>query len=556
MLEHASQHVITKLYMGLPEVIQNEINQLLSLDMDKRADILINSPNVRLLLNALPDQELYFIIKNSWGGNSEILLHYMPVKKILSFIDIECWDKDRLSIDDLFSWLSTLMDASIDAFIKTLAELDQELIILMFKEFIEVVQMSPTDENAPDLIDAGFETLDNLYYFRFIKDSEENQIIKHFLHLVLAHNQGLYYSLMEGIEWEFKSAMEENAYQRREIRLIELGFPPSSESLGIYQYTKPDRIKLELDTLKTPILSEDYYLPTMYTEHISRGSELIASALNEADDHTKERVSTEMVYLANKIIMADFMPLKDPENIKLAVKKAKHLASLGLAFLSKRHGLPVVSILNKINAENLFRLGNSLIIEQQRRAKRLLREAGIDIIPPREKALMEGLLKNPPYEKSPLVSTIEELELVSKSLDRLSAMLAIVRRLKWERHQDRLYMTNIQSIHSLDMGNIIITASAVNLAEKKTYFRPITKDEMVSFINTTTSINPDGYRRAKKRLLKDFNALLKDLDPEIEDAVVQDISFYLQERLVEETARILRPEDIDPRFITCMIVEL
>ncbi len=542
--------------MGLPDTIQDEINQLLSLSMDKRADHLINSPNVRMLLDALPDQELYFIIKNSWGGNSEILLHYMPVKKILSFIDIECWDKDNLSIDNLFSWLSTLMDASIETFIKTVGELDQELIILMFKEFIEVVQMSPTDENAPDLMDAGFDTLDNLYYFRFIKESEENQVVKHLLHLVLANNQELYYSIMEGIEWEFKSSMEESAYQRREIRLIELGFPPSNESLDIYQYTKPESITLDLDTLKTPVLSGDYYLPTLYTGHLSKGGELIASVLNEVDDYTKERVSTEMVYLANKIIMADFMPLDDPDNIKVAMEKAKHLASLGLSYLSRRHGMSAISILNKINAENLFRVGNSLMIELKNRVKRLLRDAGIDVIPPRDRVLVEDLLKKAPVSKKPLISSSEELELVSRSIDRLITMMNMAKSLGWERQRDKLYKTNIQSIHSLDMENIIITASAVNFSESKTYFRPITKDEMVSFINATTYINHEGYRSIKTGLSEDLKVLLKELDPVVGNSLLNDISFYLQERLIEETTRIKRAEDIDPRFITCMVVQL
>ncbi|MCD6571136.1 MAG: hypothetical protein J7L53_10580 [Deltaproteobacteria bacterium] len=541
--------------MKPPKSVQKEITNILASKLKDKVNIVINSPKTKEILEALPAYETYFLVKESWGGDSQILLQYMPTEKICNFIDIECWDKDVLSIGSLIQWLVALMEAGISTFIEALDTLDLELIVLMFQSFIEVVQISPTDDNAADIIDAGFESLDNMYYFRYLDDREENQIIKTFLDITFSYKQELYYVVMQGICWELKSALEEAAFERRETRLIELGFPPPTDSLSIYQYIKPEKlISKGIDKTKIPHIHETDYLPSLYKDQISEGTTLISSALVGVDDNTKERLLWEMAYLTNKIIVTDYCPIDDIERISESIRKALSLTSLGLDFLLREKGKHATSILNEANAETLFSLGYNLVIEQQRRLKTIINNTDLNMIPDRDRTLVEGLLKKRPLYQDKEFSSVEELDTLTDVIDRIGAMASLMGYLGWKDHIKDLVNTNIGSIHGLDMENVILTAMGVNLIEKKTGFRPLLIEEAVKFINNTTYRDANGYRTLKPGFHEDLNILLQSIDPSIEGRLIKETADGLEDRFITEISGIKTIESIDPRFITCLVV--
>jgi len=541
--------------MKPPKILQKEIARVLSSELKERVNLIINSPKTREVLEALPTHETYFLIKESWGEDGQILLQYMPPEKICNFIDIECWDKDVLSIDNLLEWLTALMDASVSTFVMALDTLDLELIVLMFKAYIEVTQVSPTDDDAADIMDAGFESLDNIYYFRYLDDKKENQTIKAFLDVILAYNQRLYYVIMQGICWELKSALEETAFERRETRLIELGFPPPTDSLSIYRRINPERLISEgINKSKTPHIRETDYLPSLYKDQITGGASLISHALKGADDNTKERLLWEMAYLTNKIIMTDYCPIGDIERISESIKKALSLTSLGLGFLLREKGEPATSILNEVNAETLFSLGYNLVIEQQRRLKGIINNTGLNMVPDRDRTLVEGLLKKRPLYQDKEFSSVGELDTLTNVIDRLHTMASLIGYLGWKDHIEDLADTNVGSTHGIDMENIILTAMGVNLIEKRTGFRPLLIEEAVKFIHNTTCIDINNRRTIKPGFHEDLCILLQNLDPSIADPLIKKMADDLEDRFISEISGIKTIRSIDPRYITCLVI--
>ena len=198
----------------------------------------------------------------------------------------------------------------------------------------------------------------------------------------------------------------------------------------------------------------------------------------------EQRFLYEMIYLANKIIMADFRPLNNSEEIKHSMEKASSLASLGLSIAMKEKGLSAENVLSDINAETLFSLGYNMIYEQQRRFRLLLKDIEVSMIPERLKEYAEGLLKKRPLFKNKEYSCMEDLEEITRFVDKIETMARIMPALEWEDQIPNLAGTNTGA--NLDMETIILTSLAVNATTKHSRFRPLIISELLSFLSLTT----------------------------------------------------------------------
>jgi hypothetical protein len=72
------------------------------------------------------------------------------------------------------------------------------------------------------------------------------------------------------------------------------------------------------------------------------------------------------VAVANKIAVADRMPLGDAESIPRAIEKAARLIDGGLAHVAAENGLAAAEVLRGVSMERLFRVGANLEPESAR----------------------------------------------------------------------------------------------------------------------------------------------------------------------------------------------
>lgn len=535
--------------------LKDEISRVLAYTPSERARGIIDSPYTKQILDQLPPQEAYIVIKESWGMDSQILLQYVSPESVCRFIDLDCWEQDSFSVDSLMEWLMELYNASFETLIEAFETIDLEILVLLFQNYIEVVHVRPTDEHIPDLIDEGFESLDNTYFYRIISDDDRSHFVKEMLSILFTHDQDLYSSILEAVMYELKTTSEETSYERRSLRLMELGFPSPDEALEVYRHIRPEKL-LNQGILKekTPVITKHLHmLPAVYLEQFSQGGSLLVRALDKTPEETRERFMYEMIYLANKIVMADFRPLNDREGIRLSMEKASSLATLGLGVAMREKRLPAEAVLNSMNAETLFSLGYNMVYVQQRRLKLLLNDIESSMIPEHMRELADGLLKKRPQYRDLQFSSIEELEEVSLAMDRLEAMAAIVSHLNWEARIPDLSSTNTGA--GLDVEAIILTSLALNIVGGEMGFRPISRDELLDFLSRTTRLK-GGLRHAhaafRGELALHLTSMVGSLDPDM----AEDIAAMLMARLEEEAGGVKDIKQLDPRFITCFCVRL
>lgn len=535
--------------------LKDEISRVLACTLSERARGIIDSPYTRQILEQLPPQDAYVVIKESWGMDSQILLQYIPAETICRFIDLDCWEKDTFSVESTMEWLLELSNASLESLIQALETLDLEILVLVFQSYLEVVHVRPTDEHIPDLFDEGFESMDNTYFYRILNEDDYSHFIKEMLSILFTHDQGLYTTILEAVMYEMRTTMEEASYERRSLRLMELGFPSPDDAIEVYRHIQPEKLLNQgMIKEKTPVITKHLHmLPEVYLDQFSHGESLLVRALDKANEETRERFTYEMIYLANKIVMADYRPLNDSQGIRLSMEKANALATLGLRVAMREKGLPAEAVLNSVNAETLFSLGYNMVYAQQRRLKLLLNVIERSMIPEHMRELTDGLLSKRPLYKDREFSTLEELDESAQLMDQLEAMAAIAAHSNWEAHISELSGTNTGA--GIDVENIILTSLAVNTISGKTEFRPLSRQELEDFLSRTTRLR-GGTRTLHPAFFDDLAGYLKTLVDSLDGGLADCIAALLSSRLEEEIHGIRYISSLDPRFITCLIVKL
>jgi hypothetical protein len=536
--------------------LKNELGKILQSTPAARARAIIDSEYTREILEQLSPQETYMIIKESWGTDSQILLPYVPPETVCHCIDMDCWQGDSLSVESLLDWLWEIYNSSVETLQDALQTIDLDIIILLYQSYIDVVQVVPTDESIADLMDEGYETFDDIYYFMFREEDEKTQLLKDMLSLLFTHFQSVYYSIMEGVIWELRSSIEESTFERRSLRLMEMGFPPTDESMSIYQRVQSKKLLGEgIIKSKVPIVDKDQdLLPALYLGHLAESASLVATSLGEVSPGERERFTFEMIYLANKVIMADYRPLNEVKTLKESIEKASSVTSLGLAVAMREGNRSAREVIENMNAETLFSLGFNMILDQKTRLKALLQDIPASMIPGKLTGFVEGLMKKRPLYKTEDFSSLEQLEEVTRDIDRIAAMGGIMSRLGWEEAQDGLEGTNTGS--DIDMEAVILTSLAINSLTGENGLRPLSGQELGSFIKRTTGLDPSGNRIVEPMLRSDLSDFLKGIAPSVDEALMEDVAGLLLQRFEEEISGIRKVSDLDPRFITCFIVRL
>ncbi len=536
--------------------LKHDLQQILQSTPAERTRAIIDSPHTREILEQLSPQETYMILKESWGTDSQILLQYVPPETVCHCIDMDCWDRDTLAFDSLLDWLWELYNSSLDTLQDALQSLDLDILVLLYQSYIDVVQVVPTDESIADLLDAGYESFDDVYYFMFREEDERMQLLKDMLSLIFTHYQNTYYSIMEAVIWELRSSIEECVYERRSLRLMEMGFPPPDEAMSIYRRIRPGKlVNAGVSKEKVPIIDrESDLLPALYMDHLAENRDLIVSTMAEASPETKERFIYEMIYLANKIIMADYKPLNDVSTLKSSIEKASSLTSLGLAVAMKESGKQAKEVLETINAETLFSLGYNSLLDQKSRLKEILRTIDLSMIPTGMSGFVEGFMQKRPLFGTEEFSTLDQLEEVTRGIDMIEYMAQVLESLAWDKGSASLKGTNTGS--SVDLEAVLLTSLVNNAVSQSSVFIPVNLADLVSFLKKVSVGKRSGKRELVPEFRQNLRSFLSSLQKEARRDLVDDLAEILIKRFDDELSGILEPEDLDPRYITCFVVRI
>jgi len=331
--------------------------------VSRRAEVLDLLPAPEAVIPALPEAELCFTAKAIGLADAGPLLEHATPEQLKACIDLDAWRTHAPDRETLAAWLGACIEAGGDTAMRAVEAIDAELLVLLLKDRAEVILKPNDDDWQPP---AGAQTLEGQFYLVGRRGSEELENLLHLLQTLFERDYWHYFRLMQGVIWELESDCEESALRWRTNRLQDLGFPNWEEAMAIYGRLGEDertQLAAEASALDVTPFHLPVWLPELPAAADARHALFRAAA--ELSFEERRAFLYAFVALANKVAVADRLPLGDAESTPAAIEKAATVASSGLLLLAERHGLPPVEVLRRAPVDRLFRVGAGLDLAQR-----------------------------------------------------------------------------------------------------------------------------------------------------------------------------------------------
>jgi hypothetical protein len=339
--------------------IEAQVAVVCEAPLSERSRLLELAPDAAALVPALPPAELCFTVKAIGLADASWLLEYATAEQTVAALDLDAWRGTELDRATAGEWLEAIARTSPEARARALEALDAELLALALRARIGVVQ-KPDDAEGWSPPDAS-QTLEGQFHYWALADRDDLADVTALLRTLFEAAYWSYFRLMLAIQWELESDSEEWALRWRTGRLEDLGFPTWDDAMQIYRYLAPDT-RHALPPEIRPVEASAWPLPVWIPQLPQAGGpgDRLFRAIASLREDERRASFYAFVALANRVAVADRLPLGDAESTPKAIAKAARLASGGLAFLASEHAASDVEILRRASLEHLFRVGANL----------------------------------------------------------------------------------------------------------------------------------------------------------------------------------------------------
>jgi hypothetical protein len=330
-----------------------------------RGELLDLLPEPERIIPMLPEAELCFTVKAIGLADSAWVLEHATPEQVTAAIDLDAWSRLEPDLPALSAWIGALAATERDAFKRAIEALDPELLVLHLKSRIEVFQKPAGDDDwmPPE----AAQTLEGGFYYRAKDEGDDVASIGELLRMLFEEDYWTYFRVMQGVIWELEGDTQEWALRWRSGRLEDLGFPSWDESMHIYKFIRPeDRGKIPED--ERPLAGSPWSLPVWIPSLPAAAGRphRIFDAIAKLTEDERRACFYAFVSLANKVAVADAMPLSDSTSIPRALDKAAYWSSEGLAKVAAENGLDDGEVLRRVSLDRLFSVGANLDPERAR----------------------------------------------------------------------------------------------------------------------------------------------------------------------------------------------
>lgn len=560
-------------------------DELIALAPEKALNRILEDPRALELVHSFPEQDFYLLVHDIGPEDALPLLSLASNRQWEHIMDLEAWQKDRLDIKSVTRWMSLLMEADPQRFMRWALEEKLEFIELYLFKNIEV-KVREHDEDPGEFGDDFF-SLDGTYFVRFTgkpSDSESEKLIekqrRQFIHELTRRLSSIGHKIYQKLLLEavhvIPAETEEECYRWRNVRLAEKGFLTFDEAIGIYQPLKPRDLKEKLAEPE-PGASLELLAPaaSQYPINLLKQDNDFTRALATIDSESVlQKAQTEFANLCNRIIVADHKTIREREGLREIVKKACGYISIGLQRLQGEQqevpAQPAAAVIEKYPLAHIFKVGFGGALELKWRAEQWLSQswfadAGLQLTFWGEKWLgvLGGLLIKKPlyhddYETGILYReffTLDEIRDTEHRLDQIKAV------------DDLFSLMNIRLGHPSSYGfltykNLILTLWASHyLVISTEILKPLTLKQFVPFFQDLLpedpNLEPDQARKIPLAMKDSFIHWLTDDTGlkayEITEKAGQTFEDLFNE--IESEYGHVDPAHIDPRYVQLFLIE-
>lgn len=576
------QQVAEKVFNKLP--FDKKIEIVLSSPWHKRQDIILLADNSREVVQALPEEEVYWSIKERGKTDSVAIITRTTHEQFQYLIDIDCWNKDRIDSTGLASWYKLLGKCNESKVLEWFCKADEALLISSLKKFFQIFKIEEESDISEEYANMPMYTLDGVHFFKFSSD-EGRLIIMPLLNVVYQNNRSRFHTLVEGVIWDFEAESEAEAFKWRDSRIAEKGFPELDQALEVYHIVSDKEIERIKDKVcyesdkENKVNKDNYDIKLRYEFNFYEGPSFLLSILQSLQDHqVADNVQRAVCTLSNKIIIADCLEVKDIDAIKKSLAKATGYVNIGLEMLSNGEKLKAAHILKNVHTEVLFRTGYSRIVQLKERASSHLStqwsndtemfasffdtpwgDAITGIIKKRplffEGVTKPGSMAYRDFENPGEIRAVEHIiDIISVAEKLLFDILKIVPEYL---EKEFLDVTILNNVTELKCSAVIVTVFANTILTGKAKLEPITLEQVKSFCEAVFEPLTASQSRIKESFFAEATTWAEGmcrLDEHFKPALMSLVKTCLK-TFEEEFCALASKKTIDPKYITSLILK-
>ena len=555
--------------------IREQAELALRLPDPERLELLLHAPKPMRLVRSLPDAELYLTVRQVGPSDALPLLSLASADQIQHLIDLESWRKDRFDANRSGAWVTVLLESGEPTLRRFLRNADDDLLALLLQQWLRLEQIELDDTppvHGPGESEVGDETgfVSPDGYHRFSPTiAEHGPAVGRLLQVFFTDQPDRYQQTLWSALWELPSELEERALHWRQSRLEEHGFPPWEEALAVYA---PPTGGAEPGRPAEDAASDRPAAPGNPLRVLAdRG--LLLPAVDGLDENRREQVLHEIILLANRLLVADAADPGDPRVHRVALEKAAGYVEIALALRGVTQPGNATEVLERIPVLELFREGYSPVAELQRRSRRLVRGGwaaaharALELLDDPVRSRVAGLLEPRPQYLDLSGSADDLGRRDFRSLDEVRETAAalelaeVIGGLFVERlglDIDRLLRDTVAGrAEPPRLSTLLLTLLAWQSARDEMRHDPLPPEVISVFLRNIASrrtASPDAPSRAMDALVGRLGETLDLGHRELE--VLRAFGRAALEQLASECSSLDPGTPIDPRYVTCLLIE-
>ena len=385
----------------------------------RRADALLEAPDLGAAVRALPGDELYYVLHEmGLGEGGEILAAATP-EQLSVVLDFALWERDQVSPAALAEWLEALAAAPIERIGRWLAGLDTELVGLILRRGARIIDL--TQEAPPDEPEGTFYPTPDGFFLLDVRvvpvvqapdmGGEGPDPARALIRLVDAlyrTDKDFARRILVGATGELDAELEEAAYRWRQGRMSDLGFADYYEALEVYRPLDPASVKIGDRAGRTRTVVDAHpgddgaalRMPTALVERLAdtEGSPFARAAQKLAAGDEVDELRFALVALTNRVLAADRIAPGDDEAVAAVLERLVATLDLSVERLAQGDDARGADALRTVPLARLHRLGVSLIGKVKQLALTLRREGpfgkrGFDLAETDDAAVLEAVTR-------------------------------------------------------------------------------------------------------------------------------------------------------------------
>src|SRR3954471_10357222 len=487
----------------------------------RRADALLEAPDLEAAVRALPGDELYYVLHEIGLAEGADILASATSEQLAVMLDFAVWERDQINPAAYGEWLTAIASAPFERIGRWMKGIDSELLGLILRRgaaIYDLTQGEPPEEPegtfypTPD----GFFVLD-VRVSPVVDDGADPARAL----ITLADDFGrtdhkLARRIIVGAIGELDAELEESAYRWRQARMADLGFADYYEALEVYRELDPATVRIGDGPARARTIVDartegaSLRVPTALAERLgdTEGSAFSRAAQKLTAGDELDDLRFALVALTNRVLAADRIAPGDDEAVTAVLDRLLATLDLATERLAQGDDERGAAALRTIPLARLFRLGVSLCGKVKRLALTLRREGpfgaqGFNLAEPDDATVLEAvsrlrpmfprLLDDPPSAGERPFRHLVDLARAAAAIEQAAVAQAMVRGLGVTPADvapggPALAGTGVDAA-GLDLGTLARTALVARLlgggetrrAAQPARFRPLTPAQVKAF---------------------------------------------------------------------------